>query len=258
MKTLDKFKLNGKRGIVTGGGNGIGKGIARGLSEAGADVLIAGRTVEKLEATAAELNETGLGKVYFHPVDMAQPDSISELFANALEQLGQIDFLFNNAGTIHREPTENFPADVWEKTLAINLSGPFYLSQKVARHMIERGKGGTIVNTSSLIAVFGGKTVPAYAASKGGLTQVTKTMCNDWARYGIRANAIGPGWVRTELTQPLFDDKEGRYKEITARIPMDRWAEPEDFAGPAVFLASEASSYINGQVLFVDGGYLAL
>jgi 2-deoxy-D-gluconate 3-dehydrogenase len=258
MMILDDFHLGGKCGIVTGGGNGIGKGIARGLSEAGAKVLIAGRTLEKLEQTAAELNSAGLGQVVYAVVDMADPDSISSLAETALKELGYIDFLFNNAGTIHREPTEIFPREVWEKTLAVNLSGPFYLSQQVARRMIERGKGGCIVNTSSLIAVFGGKNVPAYAASKGGLTQITKTMCNDWSQYGIRVNAIGPGWVRTELTQPLFDDKEGRYKEITARIPMERWAEPEEFAGPAVFLASKASSYINGQVLFVDGGYLAM
>ena len=124
MRTLDKFKLDGKCGIVTGGGNGIGKGIARGLCEAGAKVLIAGRGVEKLKATAAELNEAGLGKVYYHPVDMAQPKSISALAENALEQLGRIDFLFNNAGTIHREPTENFPAEVWERTPGRKPYGP--------------------------------------------------------------------------------------------------------------------------------------
>ena len=255
---LDDFNLTGKCGIVTGGGNGIGKGITKGLTEAGARVLIAGRNLDKLEKTAAEFNAAGLGRVVCATVDMSKPESISALVETALRELGQIDFLFNNAGTIYREPCEKFPPDVWEHTLAVNLSGPFYLSQHVARHMIERGKGGSIVNTSSMAAVFGGKTVPAYAATKGGLTQVTKTMCNDWSRYGIRANAIGPGWVRTELTQPLFDDKQGRYKEITARIPMDRWAEPEEFAGPAVFLVSDASSYINGHVLFVDGGYLAM
>ena len=258
MNTLDQFKLDGKCGIVTGGGNGIGRGLAQGLSDAGARVLIAGRNLEKLEKTASELNRSGLGRVSSLQVDMADPGSIANLAQNALKELGRIDFLFNNAGTIHREPTENFPREIWEHTLAVNLSGPFYLAQAAARHMIDRGGGGTIVNTSSLIAVFGGKTVPAYAASKGGLTQVTKTMCNDWSQYGIRVNAIGPGWVRTELTQALYEDKEGRYKEITARIPLGRWAEPGEFAGPAVFLASDASSYINGQVIFVDGGYLAM
>lgn len=258
MSTLQKFNLDGRCGIVTGGGNGIGRGITQGLAEAGAKVVIAGRNTDKLAQTAAEINQSGLGRVSWARVDMAEPESIEALYETALEKLGRIDFLFNNAGTIHREPSENFPRDVWEHTLAVNLSGPFFLSQAVARHMIDRGQGGTIVNTSSLIAVFGGKTVPAYAATKGGLTQVTKTMCNDWAQYGIRVNAIGPGWVRTELTQALYEDKEGRYKEITARIPMGRWAEPEEFAGVAVFLASEASSYINGQVIFVDGGYLAM
>lgn len=255
---LDDFNLTGKCGIVTGGGNGIGRGIAKGLSEAGATVLIAGRNLDKLEKTAEELNAGGRGRVICATVDMAEPDSIAALTETALHELGRLDFLFNNAGVIYRETSERFPRDVWEHTLAVNLSGPFYLSQQVARSMIERGEGGSIVNTSSMAAVFGGKTVPAYAATKGGLTQVTKTMCNDWSKYGIRVNAIGPGWVRTELTEPLVADKEGRYKEITARIPMNRWAEPEEFAGPAVFLVSNASSYINGQVLFVDGGYLAM
>ena len=226
MNILDKFKLDGKCGIVTGGGNGIGKGMARGLSQAGADVMIAGRGLKKLEAAAAELNQAGRGRVSVCQVDMSDQDSIANLAGTALKELGKIDFLFNNAGTIHRESTENFPGEQWEQVLRVNLSGPFYLSQHVARHMIERGQGGSIVNTSSLIAIFGGKTVPAYAASKGGLTQLTKTMCNDWSCYGIRVNAIGPGWVRTEFTQALYEDKEGRFKEITARIPMERWPSP--------------------------------
>lgn len=255
---LDEFDLTGKYGIVTGGGNGIGKGIARGLSEAGATVLIAGRNLDKLKRTAEELSAFGGGEVIYATVDMADPDSIAALVETSLEMLGRIDFLFNNAGTIHRETSEKFPREIWERTMAVNLSGPFYLSQHVARHMIERGEGGSIINTSSMAAIFGGKTVPAYAATKGGLTQVTKSMCNDWSKYGIRVNAIGPGWVKTELTEALVADKEGRYKEITARIPMSRWADPEEFAGPAVFLVSNASSYVNGQVLFVDGGYLAM
>lgn len=255
---LDKFDLKGKKGIVTGGGSGIGLGMAQGLCQAGAEVVIAGRNLDRLEAAAREMSDQGRGRAMAVRTDMAQEDSVAELMEKSLAQLGQIDFLFNNAGTIHRAPAHEFPREQWKHILEVNLSGPFYLSQMVARHMIERGEGGSIVNTSSLIAVFGGKTVPAYAATKGGITQLTKAMCNDWAPYGIRCNAIGPGWIATELTQALREDKEGRYKEITARIPLGRWGQPEDFAGPAVFLVSEASAYITGQVLFVDGGYLAM
>ncbi len=255
---LDKFRLDGKKGIVTGGGSGIGKGMARGLCQAGAEVVVAGRNMERLEETARELSAQGPGRYRAVRVDMAHEVSIANLMETALKDLGQVDFLFNNAGTIHRAPSHEFPREKWKHILEVNLSGPFYLSQMAARHMIERGGGGAIVNTSSLIAVFGGKTVPAYAAAKGGITQLTKAMCNDWAPYGIRCNAIGPGWIATEMTEALRRDKEGRYREITARIPLGRWGEPEDFAGPAVFLASEASAYVSGQVLFVDGGYLAM
>lgn len=252
---LDKFTLNGKCGIVTGGGSGIGRAIARGLVEAGAEVVIAGRNMERLVSVADELGS--IGRVIAVPVDMKSDESLQALVDRAVSEFGKIDFLFNNAGTIHRAPTEDFPAEAWEEVLRVNLTGPFFLAQAVARVMIADKTRGKIVNTSSLIAVFGGKTVPAYAASKGGLTQVTKTMCNDWGCYGINVNAIGPGWVKTELTQALHSDPR-RYNEITARIPLGRWADPEDLAGVAVFLASEASDYISGQVIFVDGGYLAM
>ena len=253
---LDKFNLKGRSGIVTGGGSGIGKGIARGLAEAGAEVAVAGRRMERLTEVADEVAEFG-GRVIPISVDMRDMDSIRSLVEEALKAFGKIDFLFNNAGTIHRSPSEDFPKEAWDEVIQVNLTGPFFLAQAVARTMIERKMKGKIVNTSSLIAVQGGKTVPAYAAGKGGLTQVTKTMCNDWAKYNILVNAIGPGWVKTELTEALQQNPE-RYQEITGRIPLGRWADPEDLAGVAVFLASDASDYITGQVLFVDGGYLAM
>jgi 2-deoxy-D-gluconate 3-dehydrogenase len=255
---LEKFKLDGKCGIVTGGAGGIGGGISQGLIEAGADVIIADYNLEGAEKVAGKLSAIGGGKAIPLQVDMSQEDSIKNLVEGALAEMGKIDFVFNNAGAIHRAPTHEFPKEHWDYMLAVNLTGPFLFSQLVAKHMIERGEGGCFVNTSSLIAVFGGKTVPAYAATKGGLTQLTKTMCNDWSQYGIRANAIGPGWIATDMTAALRQDKEGRYKEITERIPMGRWGTPEDFMGPAVFLVSEASAYINGHVLFIDGGYLAM
>jgi NAD(P)-dependent dehydrogenase (short-subunit alcohol dehydrogenase family) len=253
---LDQFSLKGKCGLVTGSGSGIGKGMAAGLAEAGAKVALAGRNMEKLAKAEAEMRVSDLDVAHFQ-VDMARPDSISRLMESVLRAFGRIDFLFNNAGLIHRAPMEDFPIEVWEEMIKVNLTGPFLLSQAVARHMIEKGIKGSIINTSSLIAVLGGVTVPAYAATKGGLTQLTKSMCNDLAKYGIRVNAIGPGWVKTEMTGALQNDPE-RFQTISDRIPLGRWANPEDLAGLAVFLASEASAYITGQVIFIDGGYLSM
>jgi len=253
---LEKFSLEGRCGIVTGAGSGIGKGMARGLAEAGAKVALAGKNVGKVEAAAGEMNRAGL-KAFPYQVDVAEEGSIRGLVESVVRDLGKIDFLFNNAGTIYRAPVQDLPPAEWERVVKVNLTGPFLLSQAVARHMIEKGIRGCIVNTSSLIAVFGGVTVPAYAATKGGLTQLTKSMCNDLAKYGIRVNAIGPGWVKTEMTKALRENS-GRFQAISDRIPLGRWADPEDLAGLAVFLASDASSYITGQVVFIDGGYLAM
>jgi NAD(P)-dependent dehydrogenase (short-subunit alcohol dehydrogenase family) len=253
---LDQFSLKGKCGLVTGAGSGIGKAMAMGLAEAGAKVALAGRNMEKLVKTEAEMRASGLDVAHFQ-VDMAEANSISHLTESVLREFGRIDFLFNNAGMIHRAPLEEFPIKEWKEMIKVNLTGPFLLSQAVARHMIEKGIKGSIINTSSLIAVLGGVTVPAYAATKGGLTQLTKSMCNDLAKYGIRVNAIGPGWVKTEMTGALQNNSE-RFQTISDRIPLGRWADPEDLAGLAVFLASEASAYITGQVIFIDGGYLSM
>ncbi len=253
---LDQFNLKGKCGLVTGAGSGIGKGMAEGLAQAGAKVALAGRDMEKLESAAIEMTAAGLDVVALQ-ADMARPESITDLVEAVLKKFDRIDFLFNNAGMIHRAPLAEFPLGKWEEMIRVNLTGPFLLSQAVARHMIGEGVKGSIVNTSSLIAVSGGINVPAYAATKGGLTQLTRSMCNDLAQYGIRVNAIGPGWVKTEMTEALQNNPE-RYDAISARIPLGRWATPEDLAGLAVFLASEASAYITGQVIFIDGGYLCM
>lgn len=251
---LEKFSLKGKSGIVTGAGSGIGKGIATGLVQAGAELVIAGRNLEKLEAAAEEMRQFG-GPVIPAQADISRMEDIKGLVDRAVKEFEKIDFLFNNAGIIRRNPSEDFLEKDWDDVIDINLKGPFFLAQAVARVMISQERKGKIINTSSLIAVQGGKRVPAYAASKGGLAQVTKSMANDWAKYDILVNAIGPGWVSTELTEPLRQDKE-RFTEITGRIPLGRWADPEDLAGAAVFLASDASNYITGQTIFVDGGWL--
>jgi len=253
---LEKFSLKGKSGIVTGGGSGIGKGIATGLVQAGAEIVIAGRRREKLEETAREIRQFG-GPVIPVQVDVSKMRDIKGLVDRAVREFAKIDFLFNNAGTIRRNPSEDFLEEDWDEVINTNLKGPFFLAQAVARVMISQKRKGKIINTSSLIAVQGGKRVPAYAASKGGISQLTKSMANDWAKYNILVNAIGPGWVNTELTEPLRQNKE-RFAEITGRIPLGRWADPGELAGAAVFLASDASDYITGQTIYVDGGWLSM
>ncbi|UCH21572.1 MAG: glucose 1-dehydrogenase [Deltaproteobacteria bacterium] len=253
---LDKFNLKGKSGIVTGGGSGIGKGMASGLVQAGAELIISGRNFEKLESAADELRQYG-GPVIPVRADMANMGDIKNLVDRTVKEFGKIDFLFNNAGIIRRNPCEDFLEEDWDDVIAVNLKGPFFLAQAVARVMISQQLKGKIINTSSLIAVQGGKRVPAYAASKGGINQVTKSMANDWAQHNILVNAIGPGWVKTDVTAPLIEDKQ-RNAEITGRIPLGRWADPQDLAGVAVFLASDASDYITGQTIFVDGGWLSI
>jgi 2-dehydro-3-deoxy-D-gluconate 5-dehydrogenase len=253
---LEKFSLKEKSGIVTGGGSGIGKAIAKGLVQAGAEIVIVGRNRERLEKAATEIEKFG-GPVIALQTDISKIEEIKKVVDRAVKEFGKIDFLFNNAGIVRRAPSEDFTEKDWDETISTNLKGPFFLAQGVARVMISQKRKGKIINTSSLAAVQGGKRVPAYAASKGGLSQVTKSMANDWAKYNILVNALGPGWVKTELTEPLQQDRE-RYAEITNRIPLGRWADPEDLMGAAVFLASDASDYITGQTIFVDGGWLSI
>ena len=209
-----------------------------------------------MEETAREIRQFG-GPVIPVQVDVSKMRDIKGLVDRTVREFAKIDFLFNNAGTIRRNPSEDFLEEDWDEVINTNLKGPFFLAQAVARVMISQRRKGKIINTSSLIAVQGGKRVPAYAASKGGISQLTKSMANDWAKYNILVNAIGPGWVNTELTEPLRQNKE-RFAEITGRIPLGRWADPEDLAGAAVFLASDASDYITGQTIYVDGGWLSM
>ena len=251
---LEKFSLKGKAGIVTGASRGIGKGIAEGLVQAGANLAICARSLPALEKTAEELRKYGT-EVIPIKADVSIKAEVEKLVNKTVEEFGRIDFLFNNAGITYRAPSEDFPEEWWDEVIRVNLKSVFLCSQAVARVMIKQG-GGKIINTSSLIAVTGGKTISAYAASKGGVAQLTKALANDWAKYHINVNAIGPGYIITDLTAPLIDDKQ-RYQELSARIPMGRWGKPEDLAGAAVFLASEASDYITGQTIFVDGGWLS-
>jgi len=252
---LEKFSLKGKSGIVTGGGSGLGKGMATSLVQAGAEILIVGRRKDVLEKTAKELHQFG-GPIVPFPADLSKMEEIPKIVDRAIKEFGKIDFLFNNAGTIHRAPVEEYSEANWDVVIQTNLKGPFFLAQAVAKRMIADQRPGSIVNTSSLIAFIGGKNVPGYAASKGGINQVTKSMANGWAQYGIRVNAIGPGWFATDLTEALRKDKQ-RSTEILSRIPLGRWGNPEELGGVAVFLASDASSYVTGQTFVVDGGWMS-
>jgi NAD(P)-dependent dehydrogenase (short-subunit alcohol dehydrogenase family) len=249
-----QFSLKGKSGIVTGGGTGLGKAIASALVQAGAKIIISGRRKDVLEETSRELEGFG-GPVVPFQADLSKMKHIPKIVEKALKEFGKVDFLFNNAGAIHNAPVEEFSEKDWDLVISTNLKGPFFLSQAVAKTMIAAKRPGVIINISSLMAFVSRSDNPAYVASKGGLSQVTKTMANGLAKYGIRVNAIGPGWFLTDLTKGVRGNSE-RYEEITRHIPMRRWGKPDELGGVAIFLASDASSYLTGQTIVVDGGIL--
>ena len=251
---MNLFDLTGKRAIVTGGGRGLGRGMATGLAEAGAKVVIIGSSKAALH-TAEELRALGLDVTGLQG-DLSDRKAIPETFERAVELLGGgVDILLNNAGVQRRNHCEDFTLEDWDTVINVNLNAVFQLCQLAGRRMIAQG-GGKIINMASMLSFFGGYTVPAYAASKGGVAQLTKALSNEWAGKNIQVNAIAPGYMDTEMNTALVND-EGRNKEILARIPAGRWGKPEDMKGLAVFLASHASDYITGAVIPLDGGYLA-
>jgi 2-deoxy-D-gluconate 3-dehydrogenase len=249
---LDSFKLNGKVALVTGASAGLGAAIAIALAESGADVAAHGNS-RAPDATCQSIALAGrralpiLGNL----ADKAVPE---QLIKQTLAHFGQLDILVNNAGTIRRSPAVDHSEEDWATVIEVNLSSVFRMCQLAGRHMIERGSG-KIVNIASLLSFQGGVTVPGYAASKGGVAQLTKALANEWAKYGINVNAIAPGYMRTDNTTALQAD-ETRNRQILERIPAGRWGEPQDLAGPAVFLSSAASDYVHGHVLVVDGGWM--
>ena len=251
---LDDFRLDGSVAIVTGGGRGLGRAMALGLAEAGADVVVAGRNKSTLESACREIESLGRAGLAV-PTDVADPGDQDTLVQAAMDRYGHIDILLNNAGTTHRAPSEAFPADEWDRVIQVNLTAVFQLCQRVGKVMIEQ-KRGNIINIASLCAALGFKRIPAYSASKGAVALLTKSLAVEWADHNIRVNAICPGYFRTDMTDGLEDDPE-RGPLIRSRIVQKRWGEPEDLKGTAVFLASKASSYITGQCLYVDGGWTA-
>ena len=248
----DRFSLDGLTALVTGAGTGIGAAIAVALAEAGANVACHGNR-HSPEETAAGVRALGR-RAHVQPGDLADPATPAALVETTVAGLGGLDILVNNAGIIRRKPAAEATDEDWDDVLAINLSAVFRLCRAAGRLMLARGRG-KIVNIASLLSFQGGITVPAYAASKGGVAQLTKALANEWAGKGVNVNAIAPGYVRTENTAAL-EANETRNRQILERIPAGRWAEPSDLAGAAVFLCARASDYVNGHVLAVDGGWL--
>lgn len=249
---LDKFRLDGKTALVTGASAGLGAAVATALAEAGADVACHGNA-RAPDDTCASVEQAGRRALALRG-DLGQRDTPRLLVAEAIAHFGRLDILVNNAGAIRRAPAAEYSDDDWDAIIEIDLSSVFRLSRLAGGHMIERG-GGKIVNIASLLSFQGGITVPAYAAAKGGVAQLTKALANEWAARGVNVNAIAPGYMRTDNTLALQRD-ETRNRQILERIPAGRWGEPHDLAGAAVFLCSAASDYMHGHVLVVDGGWL--
>jgi len=249
---LDAFRLDGKVALVTGASAGLGAAVALALAEAGADVAAHGNS-RTPDSTCELIGGTGRRALGVRG-DLSERETPRRLVEATLEEFGRLDVLVNNAGTIRRAPAAEYSEEDWASVIEVNLSAVFRLSQLAGRHMIERGSG-KIVNIASLLSFQGGVTVPAYAASKGGVAQLTKALANEWASKGVCVNAIAPGYMKTDNTTALRKD-ETRNRQILERIPAGRWGEPQDLTGAAVFLSSPASDYVNGHVLVVDGGWL--
>ena len=243
------FSVEGKKALVTGGSAGIGRAMAEALIGGGAEVAIAARS-DRVFDTAEEIGATPL------QVDLSIREQTSALVDRALATLGDLDVLVNSAGVQRRHLPEEFPLEDWDQVLAVNLNAVWILCQAAGRHMLTKGYG-KIVNLASEISFFGGTTIPAYAASKGGVAQLTKALSNDWAKRGINVNAIAPGYVKTEMNEALIGNPE-REPYILKRIAAGRWGVPEDLQGAALFLASAASDYVSGAIIPVDGGYLVM
>ncbi len=251
---LDKLSLAGKIALVVGASQGLGRGMALALAEAGADLALAARGEQGLADTARQAHALGRRALTI-PTDVRQLPQIRAMVERVIAEYGQIDILCNAAGINRRKPILEVTEEDWQEVLDTNLKSVFFTSQAVARHMIPRQRG-KIINVASLTSVIGIENIAPYGASKGGVAQLTKAMAVEWAKYRINVNAIGPGYYRTRLTEAVFADPERR-AWIESRIPLRVAGTPADLAGAVVFLASEASDYVTGQILFVDGGWTA-
>ena len=253
MPVLDTFDLTGKTALVTGAKRGIGRGMAEALAEAGADIIGVSATLG--DGSDVQRTVEAMGRSFTpYACDFSDRTAVKAFAAQVLADHPQIDILINNAGTILRTPAADHPDDMWDTVIEVNLNAQFILTREVGKTMVERGSG-KIIFTASLLTFQGGITVPGYAASKGGIGQLTMAFANEWAGKGVNVNAIAPGYIDTDNTEALRNDPV-RSKSILERIPAGRWGKPEDFKGPAVFLASDASAYMHGHVMLVDGGWM--
>ena len=249
---LDRFRLDGKIAVVTGGTKGMGKAMALAMAEAGADIA----TVSRRPDPDLEKAIVALGRQYLHhSADLTKREETREVIPAIVDKMGDVGILINNAGIIRRSPAIEHPEDDWDTTLEIDLTAPFILSQAAGQIMLKKGKG-KIINVASVLAFQGGLNVAGYASAKHGVAGLTKALANDWAAKGINVNALAPSFFTTEFTEAIQNDPD-RSKSVTERTPAGRWGNVEDIAGAAVFLASPASDFINGVILPVDGGWMA-
>ena len=249
------FDLTGKTALITGGSHGIGMAIAVGLAEAGATIIVNERYPEKLESARTMYAEKGI-QMHGYVLDVTDEEAVESTIPVIEKEVGPIDILVNNAGIIMRVPILEMAAKDFRQVLDVDLTGPFIMSKAVARGMIKRGHG-KIINMCSMMSELGRNTVSAYASAKGGLKMLTRSMATEWARHNIQINGIGPGYIATSQTEPIRVDGHPFNDFIIQRTPAGRWGDPEDLAGTAVFLASKASDFVNGHVVYVDGGILA-
>jgi len=248
---MSPFDLTARLALVTGSSQGIGFALAKALGQAGASVVLNGRDGAKLEAAAGELRNAGL-HVNTAAFDVTDQQAVAEGIARIEREVGPIEILINNAGIQRRMPLQDFPPETWAEVMHVNLDSVFYVAQAVARAMIPRGHG-KIINICSVQSELGRPSIAPYAASKGAVKMLTKGMCADWAAYGLQVNGLGPGYFETELTRPLVENKEFS-AWLCKRTPAGRWGKVDELGGAVVFLAAPASDFVNGQILYVDGG----
>ena len=254
MNVLNQFDLSGKTALVTGCKRGIGKSMAVGLAEAGANILGVSESLNPAESEVQHEIER-LGKSFHgYRCDFGDRESLYNFIAQLKADVQQVDILINNAGAILRKPAAEHPDEYWDKIIEVNLNAQFVLTREIGKDMVARGHG-KVIFTASLLTFQGGVTVPGYAASKGGIGQLTMAFANEWAGKGVNVNAVAPGYIATDNTQALRDDPL-RSKQILTRIPAGRWGEPDDFKGAVVYLASDAANYVHGTILTVDGGWM--
>ena len=257
MDSTAIFRLDGKVSLITGGGGGLGVAMGRALAGAGSAVALADVIVDKAEAAATAIRGEG-GKASAYALDVTSRTDVDRVTEAVVRDLGRIDILVNSAGITKRLPAETFDEEGWDQILAVNLKGTFLCCQAVARHMIQRGGGGKIINLASIAGVVGLPGTVAYCASKGGVVQVTRTLALEWVRHGIQVNAIAPSWFDTDMGGKIVRADPDLWKKTVATVPVGRLGEPDELATATLFLASSASGMVTGQILGVDGGFLAM